>query len=105
MFVAAWIEARCGVNPAAGWCYGTPLGAARILKRRGGMAAHFDGCLAPLGIARTDDPQRGDIAIVETEAGEIAGIVLGASVACLHQDRGIVTRHRSIAPLIAAWGI
>lgn len=103
-FVAAWVEARRGANPGAGWCYRSPIGAARILKRRGGMAAHFDGCLTPLGIVRTDAPKRGDIAIVDTEQGEIAGIVLGASIACL-RGPGIIVRHRSTAPLVAAWSI
>lgn len=68
------------------------------------MVAHFDACLAPLGIARTESPKRGDIAIVDTLQGETGAIVLGNTVAML-KGPGIITRHRSAAPILAAWSI
>lgn len=106
MWLADWVALQRGADPAAGWRghYHTPLGAARIIKRRGGLVAHLDDCLAPLGIERTDDPGRGDIAAVAASEGESGAIVLGSTVALL-QGPGLIVRHTSIAPIMAAWRV
>lgn len=70
------------------------------------MVAHFDACLAPLGIERTNEPMRGDICIVDGEAGEVACIVLGSMLAMLPlHGPGLIYKHRSVAPMLAAWSV
>lgn len=108
MWLADWVALQRGTDPAAGWRghYRTPLGAARIIKRRGGLVAHLDGCLAPLGIECTDIPSRGDIAVVGAVEGNCGAIVLGSTVALVPLLKpGIVVRPRSAAPVIVAWSI
>jgi hypothetical protein len=108
MWLADWVALRRGADPAAGWRgrYTTPLGAARIIKRRGGLVAHLEGCLAPLGIERTDEPGRGDIAVVGAAEGDCGAIVIGSTVALVPLlQPGIIVRPRSVAPIIAAWNV
>lgn len=108
MWLADWVAVQCGTDPAAGWrgSYTTPLGATRIIKSRGGLVAHLEGCLAPLGIERTDEPSRGDIAVVRAAEGQRGAIVLGSTVALVPLLKpGIVVRPRSVAPVIAAWSV
>jgi hypothetical protein len=104
LFCADWVRVRRGVDPAAAWRgrYHSALGLARLLNRRGGIVAHFDACL--INATRTTDPQRGDIAIVETPQGLTGGIVVNSSAVALVGD-AIIIRNRSIAPLVAAWSI
>lgn len=107
-FTAAWVERCCGFDPGVEWWgrYSTALGLGRLLKRRGGMVAHFDACLVPRGIERTAEPKRGDVAIVHTPDGEEAAIVLGKTVAMIRRlGPGLIIRPRSQAPIIAAWSI
>lgn len=102
-FTAAWVLQVRGVDPGIEWRsrYRTALGLVRLLKRRGGMVAHFDACLAAVGVARTDTPKRGDVAVVETPQGETGAIVLGGTVAML-KGPGIIVRR---APILAAWSV
>lgn len=108
VYTAAWIERVRGFDAYAEWrgSYSSPLRLWLLLKKRGGIVAHFDACLAPLGIGRTEDPKRGDICILAGEAGETAGIVLGSTVALIPRDGpGLIVRHRSAATVLAAWDV
>lgn len=109
LMCAAWVREARGVDPAAEWRgrYHTTLELMRLLKRRGGLVGHFDQCLAGVGIGPTDDPRRGDIAVVETTQveGEEGAIVLGRSVLFAARAGGIIVRSRKIAPIIAAWRV
>lgn len=60
LMVASCAEAITGVHPAPDLvgAYYTPLGAARILKRNGGLSGLCDDRWK-----RTDQPQRGDISL------------------------------------------
>jgi hypothetical protein len=104
LFCADWYALRWGMDPAAEWRgrYHSALGLARLLSRRGGIVAHFDACL--VDAIRTTDPQRGDIAIVETPQGLTGGIIVNGTTIALVGD-GIIIRNRSLAPLVAAWSI
>lgn len=103
MWLADWVEARRGFDPAAQWRgrYRTPLGAARIIKRRGGVIAHLDACLRPFGVDRTETPCRGDIAVVEAPEGHTGAIVIGSMVARLGKS-GI---RFGTLPILAAWKV
>jgi hypothetical protein len=105
-FCADWMQLRHGVDPAAEWrgSYHTAFGLARLLKRRGGIVKHFDVCLSEAGTTRTTEPRRGDIAIVETAQGLTGGILAGECIA-LVAGHGVIVRHRSLTPLVAAWSI
>lgn len=107
LLCADWVMVRRGVDPAHGWRgrYGTPLGCARLLKRRGGLVAHFDACLAPYGIKRTSKPKRGDVAVVETEQGLSGGVITGPLVMIACMNGGIIERSLKFAPIVAAWRI
>lgn len=107
LLCAEWVRLVRGVDPAAAWRgrYSTELGLARLLKRRGGLVAHFDQCLAGVGIFRTDEPGRGDIAVVETPQGLTGGIVNGVTIMFARADVGLVIRHRAYALTVAAWRI
>jgi hypothetical protein len=104
MWLADWIVARRGFDPAADWRgrYSTARGAARILSRRGGMIRHLDLCLTPHGIGRADMPRRGDIAVVREAEGTIGAIMIDRRLCCAVRDGGLVFRRR---PILAAWRI
>lgn len=103
MWLADWIAEVRGVDPAASWrgTYRGWFGAARIIHEAGSMARHVDRVVAPLGIVRTPEPKRGDIAVVMALEGERGALVLGASVARI-AERGLVVGR---LPIIAAWGV
>lgn len=106
LLCAEWVRMVRGVDPAAEWRgrYRTLLGLSRLLKRRGGMVAHFDACLLPLGIQRTVMTQRGDVAIVDTAEGLTGGVLTGPMV-LLAGGRGYFERSLSMAPVVAAWRV
>lgn len=104
---ADWVLERRGVDPAIihRSAYSTPLGLARLLKRRGGLVGHFDTCLKACHIERTDRPRRGDVVIVETPQGLTGGIVTGPLVLLAGGNGGIIERSLKYAPIVAAWRI
>lgn len=105
MWLADWIAELRGVDPAAAWrgAYDSPLGAARIVRDAGGMVAHVERVVAPLGIRRTDAPCRGDIGIVES-AGRLEGAIVTNAFGRVAQlgDRRIVFH---ALPIRAAWAV
>lgn len=106
LMCAEWVRLCRGVDPAAEWRgrYKTEIGLARLLKRRGGIVAHFDQCLTAAGARRTGAPERGDIAIIEGPHWPVGGIVTGTNVvACAWS--GIISRRRDLAPILAAWSV
>lgn len=103
MWLADWILEVRGIDPAAAWrgSYTTQPGALRVIVKAGGMVAHVERVVAPLGIRRTDEPARGDIAVVDAPEGQRGAIVLSRSVA-RHGHGGIVVQR---LPIIAAWRV
>jgi hypothetical protein len=111
LWLADWGKALAGVDAAAGWrgrC-STALGAARILKREGGMVAIVEKAFAPLGWRRTEAPRCGDLAVVATARGSMGAIMLFAMgqgqaplTASLIGTPGIKLQRE---PLVAAWAL
>lgn len=101
--LADWGLVLTGIDALARWRgrYVTATGAARILKREGGMLAFVDMAFGPLGFARTTEPGRGDIAIVTIVEGMTGAIMTGRSIASLPKFRGAV-RLASV-PVVACW--
>ena len=105
-FCARWIEAVMGVDPAASFrgTYSDAEGAGRLLAGAGGLVAFAD---RHLGLARTDDPQTGDVGVIvapsalDGEFKHIAAIRFGPLWATLSQA-GVRARK---AEFVAAWRI
>lgn len=83
LFLADWsVEIGAG-DPAQPFRsgYRSPLGAARIIRKAGGLAALVAREFEPLGWMRTDGPEAGDIGIVRTVTAngesEVGGLCLG----------------------------
>lgn len=76
---ADWVRAATGMDPAAHLRgrYATALGRERLLRRLGGLEAVMADCAARAGLRPTDDPGRGDVGLVESDAVELAAICLG----------------------------
>lgn len=106
MRLADWFLWRRGFDPAAEWRgrYRTALGAARILKRRGGLVNHIDLCLQPFGVERTDEPRREDIAVVAAPEGEMGAIVLGKG-ALSFSPTGLIVRPLRLVPPLVVWRV
>lgn len=70
-FCATWIDHATGIDPADGLrgTYRDADGANALVSQAGGLVAFLDGKLLPLGHARTDDPQDGDIGVVVAPVG------------------------------------
>lgn len=71
MFCATWVYHLTGIDPARDLrgTYSDARGAHRILARAGGIVAFADERLLPLGFTRTDEPQDGDLGVVEAPIG------------------------------------
>lgn len=70
-FCGTWLLESVGVDPAEACrgTYSTAEGAHDILARAGGLVAFAAAALEPLGFARTDDPQDGDVSVVLAPSG------------------------------------
>ncbi|MEF2550007.1 hypothetical protein VQ042_01340 [Aurantimonas sp. A2-1-M11] len=105
-WLGEWVAVRHGINPHARYRdrYATRTGAYRLIAEHGSRQGLIDAAVAPLGLLRTDTPQRGDIALVDAPEGELGAIVTGTFTACLEQ-RGLRFRRRADAPILAAWRV
>lgn len=79
LWVADWIAAERRLDPAheLRGTFRCHLGSARLQRRAGGLAALVAAPLAALGLVETVSPAIGDVGVVMTKAGEIAGICMG----------------------------
>ena len=84
-FVCDWIDLCCGVDPSRELklrgTYDDARGAARVLKRHGGIEAVVERAWRRLGWSETTLPyaRRGDIVSLKTDHGPALGICLGDS--------------------------
>lgn len=103
MFVAAWVRERRGDDPAQPWRgrYRSEFGAARMMLEQGGMVPLMAFGLGALGMQRTNEPKRGDVAVVNGAEGETGAIILGVNSASIGH-RGLFVRR---APIVAAWSV
>lgn len=112
LFVADWVAARSGRDPAAAWrgSYRSLRQAHRLLKRRGGIVAAVSLEMDRLGFERTSDPLPGDVAIVTVPSGFRSGRIHYSDVAAIRVGRlWAVKGHRGMAggdfPVRVAWAL
>ena len=90
LFAADWIRAACGMDLAEDvrGQYSTALGAARLLKRYGGVRGLIRQRGDILGMRSIDSRavQRGDLVVADTGNGESIGISLGNVAAFVARD-------------------
>lgn len=103
MTVANWVEAETGRDPAP-HLRGAYTDAAwpRIVERAGGLVALVGGLAEAAGLAPTDAPEPGDIAVVDTPVGP-AGAIRTEVGWAMKLDRGITVSPRPT--LLAAWKV
>ena len=104
-FIADWMEGQRGGDPAKEWRgrYRTAIGAARIVRRHGGMTGLVDCAVGGIGMDRTVTARRGDVAVVQTPEGDMGAIVTGAGVATFGgAGIGLIVRP---LPILAAWRV
>lgn len=104
MWVADWIAAERGADPAHDLrgTFRCHLGSARLQRRSGGLTTLVAGPLAAGGLVETDKPAAGDVGVVMTKAGEIAGICMGGGLWAVKAKDGVAV---APAALIKAWSI
>lgn len=120
LFIANWVAEALGVDPAADLRgrYRTRLGAARALRRAGGMIETFGPRLEAVGLARLPDEanapgsgpgqaRRGDVGVVRaiTPAGEelIGAVCVGERWAALMAKGLLVARFAPVAVWRMEW--
>jgi hypothetical protein len=90
LFAADWVRLATDLDPAADLRgkYDSALGARRIIKRRGGLAAMVARALTPLSFREValSLATRGDIIVRDSGDGDCAGVVLGKQSAFVGRD-------------------
>lgn len=86
LFAADWVQALTGADPAEGLRgrYRTALGAARLIKREGGLEA-----IAEARLGERINPrlaQRGDVVLLDGSHGPTLGVCLGVDAAAPGAD-------------------
>ena len=89
LFVADWVVAVTGRDPATPWrgAYRGERAAHRILTRGGGLLAVVAPAFDGVGLARTDDPLTGDIGVVVAPVAVRRGRIVERPVAALRVGR------------------
>lgn len=80
--------------------YSTEDGALAHIEAHGGC----DGLLDLFGLKRTDDPVRGDIAVIWTGETEVGALCTGDGYV-LRLERGTVEINARFVELVAAWSV
>ncbi|WP_412063969.1 DUF6950 family protein [Rhizobium sp. SYY.PMSO] len=109
MFCASWVHHVRGFDPAAEYrgAYETEEQAVALIRKAGGMLALVGRIGERSGLARTDNPANGDIALIAARSAadmqikEIGAIKFGHQWACLGYQGVAGCR----AEFIAAWSV
>lgn len=88
--VASWFRGR----------YTTEEAAMRHVERYGGHDALIDLTGAP----RTEEPQRGDVVVLDAGETEVSGLCTGEGVV-LRLERGTIEIERRFVHIVAAWRV
>lgn len=104
LWVADWVAAERGIDPALDFrgtflCH---LGSRRLQRMAGGLAVLVAGPLAAIGLVETEDPAAGDVGVVVSSVGEIAGICMGGGLWAVKTKDGVAFVP---ATLLKAWRI
>lgn len=104
VWVADWIAAERGVDPAADLRgrFSCHLGSLRLQRRAGGLLPLVAGLMAAAGFAETAAPGPGDVGVLMTPAGEIAGLCLGAGRWAVKTKEGVAVTK---AQLLGGWRV
>lgn len=104
MFVADWVEACSGIDPAAHLrgTYTGPFGAARQIARYGDFEAMWRVCMAVAGFNTTKAPQPGDVGVVLDAAGNTVSAIRFAEAWAAKSETGVVIEEFR---MIVAWSI
>lgn len=102
-FALGWVALRRGIDPGARWAgrYGTARGAARHLRRGGGLLALARSAMAAAGLAATARPAAGDVGVVLTDQGPALAIRTPTGWACAGAAGIVVSRF----PTLCAWRV
>jgi hypothetical protein len=70
-FCATWISEQIGIDPAERLrgTYRTEEGAHALLDAAGGLVPFMAGHLEPIGFVRVNDPQDGDVGVIDAPVG------------------------------------
>lgn len=104
MFVADWVEACSGLDPAAHLrgTYTGPLGAARQIARYGDFETMWRVCMALAGFNTTKAPQEGDVGVVLDAAGNVVSAIRFADAWAAKSEDGVVIEDFR---MVVAWSI
>lgn len=102
MWVADWIATERGCDPARDLrgTFRCHLGSLRLQRRAGGLAALVAAPMAAVGLPETAVPVAGDVGVVMTRAGEIAGICMGGGLWAVKTKEGVAM---APAKLLKGW--
>lgn len=77
MWVADWVEAATGIDPAAAMrgAYHNAAGALRLERAWGGFLTMWKVCMALAGFNETRTPVEGDVGVVRDAAGQIVSAI------------------------------
>ena len=80
LMVADWVKENTGIDGAAPWRgrYATRIGFLRHLKAGGGVEGVVSRGAAVAGLSETEEPQRGDIGVIDVGQGQTGAICLGS---------------------------
>jgi hypothetical protein len=113
LWLADWIMSQRNVDPASDLrgTYSTMLGAAKIVRDRGGMVRLIDGRVERHGIKRSPVIKRGDVAVVSVGGdggehfGNLAGGIIMQGCVAMICEIGVLTPKLSDVPVIASWRV
>lgn len=100
--VADYIVACGGVDGGAKFRgkYSTEAAAIVYMNEAGGAAALIDAT----GLPRTDNPREGDVVVIKTAFGDVAGLHCGHSIA-VRREMGVALLGVRFVNITAAWEI
>lgn len=103
LFACDWVLARRGVDPMATWrgTYATRLGVYRRINKSGGFLAAVTLEMEAAGLMRTNDPQPGDVGVVQGPQGPVLAIRTPTGWAC-KAERGLIV---AMFPFVRAWAV
>lgn len=104
MTVANWVKLRTGRDPGHSLRghYRTERGWKRIAAKAGGLGPLFDRLAADAGLVSTDDPEPGDIGLVELPGFGPAGAIRVRRGWFVHMKKGVTV---APFPTLAAWRV
>ncbi|WP_342163082.1 DUF6950 family protein [Methylobacterium sp. SD21] len=104
LFMADWVRIARGMDPAASLRgrYRCHLGAARHIRRLGGIEAMGRALAAQAGLAETNDPRAGDIGLV---SDPLAGPLFAVRTAIGWAAKGPRGIALGAFPAIVAWSV